>query len=222
MSNDRKKFNPAYIGKRDDILSQISVKTNKVLDVGCSSGALGEQIKQRFECEVTGIEVDENAARVAMEKLDKVIVGNLDNFNLESYFSNNYFDCIIFADVLEHTKNPWIILKHFSQFLTDDGIIIISLPNVRHCTTILNLIFKGYWPYRESGIHDKTHLRWFTLRNIKELIQYSNLKIVHIKRNYRITEKSHFSNRFAKYLGLPLLKEFFVYQYIVSAKKVKI
>lgn len=105
-------------------------------------------------------------AKVPKEKIDKVIVGNIERINLTDYFTPNYFYCIIFADVLEHLKNPWTVLKGTTNFLTDSGFVIISFPNVRHYTTIINLV-KGYWPYRERGIHDKTHLRFFTFKNIK-------------------------------------------------------
>jgi len=86
-------------------------------------------------------------------------------------FAPNYFDCIIFADILEHLKDPLVLLKNATSFLSDGGVIIASIPNIRHHTTIINLLFKGYWPYRERGIHDKTHLRFFTLKNIKEMIE---------------------------------------------------
>ena len=208
MKSDKNWFNPSYIGHREDVLSLIPDNVSKVLDVGCSIGALGEQIKQKFGAEVTGIELDEQMAKVANEKLDLVILGDLDKIILKDYLLPKYFDCIIFADILEHIKNPWDKLKSATTFLSDGGIIIVSIPNIRHYTTIINLIFRGYWPYRERGIHDKTHLRFFTLKNILELFQYANLKIIQIKRNFRIIERPHPYNRFAKYFSFPPLKSF--------------
>ena len=106
-------------------------------------------------------------AKVAKEKIDRVIMGDIERNNLIDYFQQNYFDFIIFADVLEHLKDPWAVLKNVTNFLTSSGFIITSIPNVRNYTTIINLV-KGYWPYRERGIHDKTHLRFFTFKNIKK------------------------------------------------------
>lgn len=213
------KFNLSYIGRRDDVLSLIPDDASRVLDVGCSIGVLGEQLKQRFEAEVVGIELNEQMAKVANEKLDRVILGDLDKINLEDYLLPKYFDCIIFADILEHLKNPWDVLKSATSFLSDEGVVIASIPNIRHYTTIINLIFRGYWPYRERGIHDKTHLRFFTLKNIKELFQYADLKIIQLKRNYRIIERPHSYNRFSKYFRFPPFREFLVFQYLIVAKK---
>jgi hypothetical protein len=123
--------------------------------MGCSIGALGEHIKRKNNnVEVVGVETDDQMAKVTKEKIDKVIVGNIERINLTDYFTHNYF--------------------------------------------IINLV-KGYWPYREREIHDKTHLRFFTFKIIKEMFQNKGLKIVRIERNYRIIERSHLFNRFSKY-----------------------
>lgn len=213
-------FNPSYIGARNDILSLIPDNVSKLLDIGCSTGALGEQIKQgNNNVEVIGVEFDEQMAEVAEKKLDKVIVGDVENINLADFFQPDYFGCIIFADILEHLKNPWGILKSSVHFLNNGGVIIASIPNVRHYTTITNLLFKGYWPYRERGIHDRTHLRFFTLRNIRELFQYANLNVERIERNYRIIEEPHRLNRFSKCFAFYPCKGLFTFQYLIVAKK---
>jgi hypothetical protein len=76
---------------------------------------------------------------------------------------------------LEHLKDPWTVLKGTTNFLTNSGFVIISIPNVRRYTTIFNLLFRGNWPYRERGIHDKNHLRFFTFKNIKKMLLYTGL-----------------------------------------------
>lgn len=214
-------FNLSYIGMRNDILDLVPDNINKVLDIGCSTGTLGEKIKTRNRAEVVGIEIDEQMAKVANEKLDRVIIGNIEKTDLADCLSNNYFDCIIFADILEHLDNPWDVLKRTAIFLNGEGIIIASVPNVRHYTTIINLVIKGYWPYRERGIHDKTHLRFFALKNIREMFQNAGLEIVKIERNYRIIERPHKFNRFSKYAAFPLFKDFLTFQYLVVARKRK-
>ena len=213
-------FNPSYTGQRDDILELVPDDAKKILDIGCSIGVLGQQIKLKNAAEVVGIEVDAKMAEIAEQKLDNVIIGNIHKINLEDFFLPNYFDCIIFADILEHLRDPWNILKECEKFLAHDGIIIASIPNVRHLHTIVNLVFKGYWPYRERGIHDKTHLRFFALKNTKELFQNAGLRIVKLERNYRFVEdEQHQYDRFAKYLGLFLMKDFFTFQFLIVAKK---
>jgi len=214
-------FNPSYTGLRDDILRLIPGEARKILDVGCSIGGLGEQIKQkiRSEVEVVGIELDEQMAKVAKEKLDQVIIRDVERINLADHLAPNYFDCIIFADILEHLENPWDVLKNVKSFLNNEGIIIASIPNVRHYTTIINLVIKGYWPYRERGIHDKSHLRFFALKNIRDMFQNAGFKIVRIERNYRVIESPHWWNRFSKYFALPPFKELLTFQYLIVAKK---
>ena len=213
-------INPSYIGRRDDILCLIPNNINKVLDVGCSIGVLGEQIKRRNNnVEVIGIETDEKMAKVAKEKMDRVIMGDIERINLTDYFTPNYFDCIIFADVLEHLKDPWVVLKGTTNFLTDSGFVIISIPNVRHYTTIFNLLFRGNWPYRERGIHDKNHLRFFTFKNIQKMFFNAGLNIIKVKRNYRIIESPSSYNRFSKIFAFYPFKDFITFQYLVVAKK---
>ncbi len=216
---DRTNFNPSYTGSRDEILSLVP-EVKKVLDVGCSTGTLGKQIKQRdSKIEVVGIELNEQMAKIAKEKLDSVIVDDVEKVNLANYLAPNYFDCIVFADILEHLKNPWEILRSSVNFLNNEGIVIASIPNVRHYNTIISLLFKAYWPYRERGVHDKTHLRFFTLRNIQELFQYASLSIERIERNYRIIEKPSRINKLSKRFAIPFFKDLLTFQYLIVAKK---
>ena len=214
-------FNPSYIGKRNDILSLIPNSAKRVLDVGCSVGALAEQIKKRNNAEVAGIEYDEAMAKIAKDKLDKVLIADVETVNVSEHFAPNYFDCIIFADILEHLRNPWDVLKNLAPLLKDDGLVILSIPNVSHYSTIIQLLFRGYWPYRKRGIHDKTHLRFFTLKNIKQLLRYADLKAVTIKRIYRIFERPTKLNKFSKLLALPPTRRFLTFQYLICAKKLK-
>ena len=189
------KFNPSYIGRRNNVARLVPEGAIRILDVGCSIGALGENIKRKNGAEVTGIEIDKEMARVAKQKLDRVVVGDIETINLENNFAPNYFECIIFADVLEHLKEPWDVLKNATKILGTNGVIIISIPNVRHYTTISNLVIRGYWPYEQRGTHDKNHLRFFTFRNIKEMLQDAGLTIVTMERHYRI-EKPHQLNKY--------------------------
>lgn len=213
-------FNPSYIGRRNDILNLIPDNVNKVLDIGSSTGTLGEEIKYRNgNAEVTGIELDEKMIEIAKGKLDRVISGDVEKIDFAKHFIPNYFDCIIFADILEHLKNPWDVLKRAKNYLNNEGIIIASIPNVRHYTTIISLVFRGYWPYRERGIHDKTHLRFFTLKNIKTMFNNADINIISIKRTYRIIERPHRLNRFSKYFAFIPFKELLTFQYLIVAKK---
>jgi len=213
-------FNPSYTGGRDDILNLVPSNAAKILDIGCSTGTLGGQIKEQIRsAEVTGIELDKQMARVAESKLDRVIIGDINKFSFKDYFTPNYFDCIILADILEHLNDPWTLLAEVKKYLIFGGLIIASIPNVRHYSTIVSLLFKGYWPYRDRGIHDRTHLRFFTLKNIKEMFQREGLLIEKFERNYRLIEKPHKYNTLSRYFAFPLFRDFLTFQYIITARK---
>ena len=210
-------FNPSYVGPRQDILRLVPAGVTRVLDVGCSVGTLGQAIRERDGAEVVGIEVDEGMAAEARERLDVVHVADVEDANVVQRLGGGTFDCIIFADLLEHLVDPWTVLGRFVERLDPDGVVVASLPNIRHYTTIRTLLFQGYWPYRDRGIHDRTHLRFFTLRNVRELFASAGLTIRKVDRNYRIIERPHRINRWAPALAWPGLRELIAFQYLVQA-----
>ena len=210
-------FNPSYIGPREDILRLVPNGVQRVLDVGCSVGTLGQAIRERDGATVIGIELDDAMGGQARTRLDAVHVGNVEDEALIEALGDARFDCIIFADLLEHLVDPWATLDRLVERLTPEGVVVASLPNIRHYTTIRTLLFQGYWPYRDRGLHDRTHLRFFTLRNIRELFSSSGLSIRELDRNYRIFERTHGLNRLAPILGFPPLRELVAFQYLVQA-----
>jgi 2-polyprenyl-3-methyl-5-hydroxy-6-metoxy-1,4-benzoquinol methylase len=179
---------------------------------------LGASIKARTGAQVMGIEASAAMAAQAEKVLDRVFVGDaavlIDGPDLEGVA----FDAIIFADVLEHLVDPWTVLRRAVRLLRPSGCIIASIPNIRHMSTIFALVCRGEWPYRERGIHDRTHLRFFTKRNIVELFQAADLKVDGIGAKYRLVERPHRINRYARYFALPGLRGFLAFQYLVTAR----
>ncbi|MCK4948010.1 MAG: class I SAM-dependent methyltransferase [Candidatus Aureabacteria bacterium] len=216
---DIRDLNPSYIGQRPDIERLVSPNAKTILDIGCSTGTLGAAIKARTGARVFGIELSQEMAHVASDRLDKVFVGDAAEIILQGKMQDFRFDTIIFADILEHLIDPWSVLRGAARYLENDGTIIASIPNVRHLDTIFNLVFKGNWPYRERGIHDQTHLRFFTKRNIMELFDSADLSIDTIKTNYRFIERGHRLNRFAKFLAIPGMRNFLAFQYLIRAQR---
>ena len=210
-------FNPSYVGPREDILRLVPRGVRRVLDVGCSVGTLGQAIREREGAEVVGIELDAAMGAQARTRLNSVHVGSVEDAALFEKLDGGGFDCIIFADLLEHLVDPWTTLDRCVERLTPEGVVVASLPNIRHYTTLRTLLFQGYWPYRDRGIHDRTHMRFFALRNIRELFASSGLSIRKLDRNYRIIERPHRLNRFAPVFGFPPLRELFAFQYLVQA-----
>lgn len=214
-----RQLNPSYIGLRKDVLKLVPRNSRRVLDVGCSVGALGEQIKRVTQASVVGIELDPDMASLARSRLDLVIEGDVEKMSVNRLWPAEFFDCIIFADILEHLREPWTTLQRFVQLLHPSGVVIISMPNIGHYSTIVNLLFYRYWPYRTRGIFDRTHLRFFTLRNIFELCSYANLEIAEVHRNYRLSDRYSLLNKPTRLYSLPVLRDFMAYQYLVVAHK---
>lgn len=220
----KKSFNPSYVVERDYIIPLIPKSSQLILDVGCSAGMLGKMIKKWIPmCKLCGIEIDPNMADKAKKYFDQIVVGDIEQLDYNLHFSDQKFDAIIFADVLEHLRDPWKILKKTSKMLRQSGIIIIGLPNIGHYSTIFNLAFRDYWPYRERGIHDKTHLRFFTLKTIMDLLDFAGLEVVKIQRRYRVVESMGMGplNRISWIFTLPVIRRFFTFQFLIVAKKVE-
>ena len=117
-------------------------------------------------------------AEIARGNLDAVYCGSAEDFPLEQLREHAPFDGLLFADVLEHLRNPREVLARFSTLLAPGGCVVASLPNVRHHTVLWNLLRHGYWPGRDRGIHDRTHLRWFNQETTRRALREAGL-VVH-------------------------------------------
>jgi 2-polyprenyl-3-methyl-5-hydroxy-6-metoxy-1,4-benzoquinol methylase len=94
------------------------------------------------------------------------------------------FDCIIFADVLEHLVDPWRTLREAAELLSDDGVVVASVPNVQNLAVLWRLA-RGRWDYRERGILDRGHLRFFTLKTLCDLFAQAGLEVTRVEHKYR-------------------------------------
>ncbi len=198
---------------REEILNLIPSSTKRLLDIGCGMGAISSMAKKKFNIEeVIGIEKFENAASVASTKLDKVICGDVESLQLE--FSNNYFDCILCADIFEHLINPENVIKKLHGLLSDNGVMITSLPNIRHVVPLLKIIFNRL-EYEESGILDKTHLHFYTLHTMKKMFSETGFEIQKIENNRSLSLKFKLAN----IITFGLFKPFSIYQYIFVLRK---
>ncbi len=163
---------------RPEMLSYVPPTARRVLDVGCHTGAFGAAIKQRFGAEVWGIEPNPETAHVAAQRLDRVLVGEFcENLPLPTAS----FDAIVFNDVLEHMADPWSALKLAATKLTADGVVIVSIPNLRHIDNLVHIMRERDFQYEPAGIRDQTHLRFFTRKSAPRLFNGSGLSIVRME-----------------------------------------
>jgi len=172
-----------YFGNpRLDLLEMIDKQPELILDVGCGSGAFSRALKSRYQnCKTIGIELNEESVKKARNVMDKVIKANIEEVELSKLgIEEESLDYIFYGDILEHLQDPWEILRRHKNYLKEDGKIIASIPNIRHEDVILPLLH-GNWTYIVEGILDSTHLRFFTLREIKRLFHSAGLYIYDIK-----------------------------------------
>jgi 2-polyprenyl-3-methyl-5-hydroxy-6-metoxy-1,4-benzoquinol methylase len=198
--------------KRDELLALVPSDAKRILDVGCADGALGARLKSAGR-EVVGIDRDERSCSIASQRLSQTLSGDVEQLQLP--FAKGYFDCIVYADVLEHLLDPLGLLKRHRDYLSSDGYVIASIPNIRYYKVIIRLLFGGTWDYVDKGILDRTHLRFFTLLNIKELFRDAGYRIVAIKKNIVAARGFEILNLFC----FGCLDNLLTYQYYIKAKK---
>lgn len=194
------------------------VGTDKeVLDLGCGGGFLAERLL-RQGCRVTGVELDPESVERARTVCHKVIEGSVEEISTMQLAP---VDVVVCADILEHTRNPKSILLAARNLLRPGGRIVISVPNIAYLSVRLKLLI-GRFQYTESGILDETHLRFFTMRSIVELLVEAGYEIDEMSATPALPAGRMFpqSNRLRE-LSLRLsqsLPTLFACQFIVGAK----
>ena len=161
---------------RNRILLEWVGTGKRVLEVGCSTGYISQLMKER-NCTVTGIEVDADAAQCAANHCEEVQVLDLNSPEWITGLSENRFDAVLLGDVLEHLVDPARVLSQIREVLAPNGSLVISLPNIVHWETRVQVLL-GRFNYQSCGTLDHTHLRFFTLKTARELIESAGCRIV--------------------------------------------
>lgn len=191
-----------------------------ILEVGCACGGTLLGIKNKFKhSKLYGIELNKHSADIAS------LIAEMHKTDIEKDslpYREEYFDYIIFADVLEHMSDPWAALQNVRKHLKPEGKILMSLPNIMHFSVISKLIM-GSWEYEESGILDRTHLRFFTLNEIYKLAIMTGYEINNINgTTLKSTKESEkIINQFTLMGGQERKEQFKTYQYITVLVKDK-
>lgn len=186
----------------------------RCLDVGCFSGNLGSALRDAKGCTVDGIELNSQAAAIAKNRgYDNVFVLDLNHDLAALPNESEKYDVITCADVLEHLIAPEQVLERLSGLLKPGGIFIISLPNVAFLLNRLHLLL-GNWDYKQYGILDRTHLRFYTIKTGCRMVESAGLKIAALKPY----------NQFGALRRISPLDKWFpsllAYQFLVIAKRV--
>jgi 2-polyprenyl-3-methyl-5-hydroxy-6-metoxy-1,4-benzoquinol methylase len=166
---NKKKY-PYMEEVNDGILHQFGYIENKgdVLDVGCGRGQLGEAIRNTGR-KVWGVENSPEACATAKTRLDGLIERDLHDYDgVAAELKGKQFDALIFSDVLEHVYDPLAVLEQYLVHVKPGGKVLISVPNMVVWTNRLILLF-GNVTYADTGVMDRTHIRFFTFRTAKSL-----------------------------------------------------
>ncbi|MHB9035931.1 MAG: class I SAM-dependent methyltransferase [Armatimonadota bacterium] len=188
------------------LLSAVSPNST-VLDVGCATGIMTRALKQRLACKVTAVDVSDDMIQVAAPYADEVIVGDISRAETRQRLSGPY-DCIVFADVLEHLADPWEMLRWARKMLSSGGCVVASIPNVAYYRVRLRLLF-GRFEYTRFGILDDTHLRFFTHRTAKRLF---------IDSGYTVSELARINAGVVRKALARVFPGLFAYQFVLRAE----
>ncbi len=148
---------------------------SKVLEIGCGDGRLANILSIRKKCRVFCVEKDFRMARIGNNKCMEIL--NIDIENTELPYETGSFDCIVLGNVLEHFKEPSKILADLKKYLSEKGFIIYSVPSIVNWYSRLTIL-SGKFEYAETGVFDKTHLRFYNLRSAKKLASDAGYRII--------------------------------------------
>jgi len=148
---------------------------SNVLDVGAADGSMARILSQ-IGCRVWGVEYDPEAARMAQEWCEDVVVGDIEQLDLKGALGR-HFDVILFLDILEHLKDPLTVLRGALDLLSDRGHVVISLPNVAHAAMRAQLL-SGHFSYTPTGLLDNTHLRFFDPTSVHQFLRDAGLVVL--------------------------------------------
>ncbi len=199
---------------RSDVFHLIP-RGGRLLDVGGGDGATAAALKSRGHAEQIGVidrvpPAQDNVLDFDMQGdiTDPAFIGQVGT-------AHGPFDTILCLDILEHLPDPWATVRQLHGLLAPNGRIIASIPNVRHFSVLLPLLFKGQWRYRDAGVLDRTHLRFFVRETACELMTCSGLVLDRIE----AIPPSARRRRWLLAASFGLLRNFLSLQYIVKVRR---
>ena len=179
MSVYQATVDPAERNTSHTMMLELVGSDKDVLDVGCASGYLAEALG-RNGCRVSGVEYDPTEAEKARPFLVDLVVADLNEVDLAGQLPGASYDAIVFGDVLEHLLDPDAVLTSSLALLREGGSIVISIPNVAHGSVRLALL-QGRWNYSDTGLLDRTHIRFFTFDTLLAMLERAGLTVTELR-----------------------------------------
>lgn len=155
------------------ILQQIK-PGSAVLEFGPANGRLTKYLKQELNCDVYLAELDEEAGKEALEYGKALVVGDIENYEWYDEYREIKFDYILFADVLEHLRDPKSVLEKSKLLLKQGGSFLLSVPNMAHNSVLIDLM-RNELCYTNVGLLDNTHIHFFTYNSLERMLKECDL-----------------------------------------------
>lgn len=205
-----------------NFLTQHIPSDASVLDLGCGTGALGRWLVDRGHTALDGVTFNSAEAEIARKHYRQVVEGDLETLDLLTAFASRHYDVIVCADVLEHLKNPAVVLEQCKTLLSPEGRLLISVPNAAYAGLIAELMH-GQFRYRDEGLLDKTHLRFFTRSSLLDFLEQAGWQVDStetVRRELIESEFSHPLDAIPPSVSRYLLTQpdALTYQFVVTAR----
>ena len=209
-----------YDVNRSELVGFVPPGTRRLLDIGCSVGRYAAEVAvDRPEIEFWGVEPDPVTAEVARPHFHTLVEGAFPA--VSERLPRAAFDVVTFNDVLEHMVDPGAAIRAVSPLLTDRGVIVASIPNVRHRGVVWPLLRHARWDYKDTGLLDRTHLRFFTRPTMAEMFDGHGFRVDSV---IGINRKWHWSDagerrrvRAVRSFFGSRIDDFLYVQYVVTA-----
>jgi 2-polyprenyl-3-methyl-5-hydroxy-6-metoxy-1,4-benzoquinol methylase len=173
-------------------------QNKRVLDVGCGPGSITRVLVEQGGCRVTAVERDADAIAQVRPYCESVVQADLNSEDWPRRLDGTErFDVIVAADVLEHLYDPWQTLRRMTTLLAPQGYLVISLPHAGHAA-VASCVLDSDFDYQDVGLLDRTHIRFFGLRNMETLFAQAGLKIVEARYVLRHPQDTEFEARWEK------------------------
>ena len=200
---------------RQEIAPYLPAAADRICEIGCGGGTTLANIKRRYNASfAAGFDIHDLSIFKARSLLDRAEVIDLETTDLPGYVRD--IDLFLCLDVLEHLRDPWKVVAALHERLRPGGCIVASIPNIRHYSVSMGLLFAGKWQLADAGLLDRTHLRFFVRNTAMELMSSSGLRVEMTGPSFRRR-----LDRAAANLSGGLLTDVCALQYIIRATRAR-
>jgi 2-polyprenyl-3-methyl-5-hydroxy-6-metoxy-1,4-benzoquinol methylase len=173
-------------------------ENKRVLEIGAGPGSITKLLTAVSNCRVTALDIDAESIIKLAPYCERAYQADLNDAAWSGVLGkDNKFDVVVAADVLEHVYEPLTVLNTMKGLLGENGCLVISLPHAGH-SVIHACLFDEDFEYGDVGLLDRTHIRFFGIKNVQKLFEDAGFKIVHAEFVVRNPEYTEFSKRWAK------------------------